>query len=463
VLIRVDQIEEMHRAFTERQRTLLLGFRKMLNRAFAARDARVHYRAGSRRYGWSNPEFLGVWGSEARLENRRDYHLIDMDEELFALGETKNSVFENFAIDAFQKRVAYYFRRELEENKLRPQLAKSVFGKHPFAEERLAQLSLTAGDTQIDRALGLDAADDGGKWSEEWRTFLRNEYRSKRSGMLDAVLAAAWGRQTGGARSKHQHREAPPPKDAPWRNRKWWRKERLDQAILQLTTRCQQRFMWWGFDDVRSLSGGNITDFLHICHRIWDGFLKNESSLPMEKRTELLRGGTIDRNIQAAGILFASNEWFKKLPEEPGGNARQSFVEQLGIRLNDAMLSDLRMAYPGGNGISVPLAQFISTEEEITLLRNFMREAVGYGALFETEHSSRSKKGGRRIKFYLNPILCPRFQIPEARTKEPYYWTIDELFGLVKKAQVTLSRAVRSRPRSADLNPLLPGFPDNKP
>jgi hypothetical protein len=221
--------------------------------------------------------------------------------------------------------------------------------------------------------------------------------------------------------------------------------------------------MWWGFDDIRSLSGGNITVFLHICHRVWDGFLKNESSLPLEKRTELLRGDTIDRNIQATGILFASNEWFKKLPEEPGGNARQSFVEQLGIWLNDAMLSDLRMAYPGGNGISVPLAQFTSTEDEITLLRNFMREAVGYGALFETEHSSKSKKGGRRIKFYLNPILCPRFQIPEARTKEPYYWTMEELFDLVKKAQVTLSRAARSRPRPADLNPLLPGFPDNKP
>lgn len=57
VLIRIDQIEEMHRAFTKRQSTLLLSFRKMLNRVFAARDARVHYRAGTRKYGWNNPEF----------------------------------------------------------------------------------------------------------------------------------------------------------------------------------------------------------------------------------------------------------------------------------------------------------------------------------------------------------------------------------------------------------------------
>jgi len=460
VLIRVDQIEEMHRAFTERQRTLLLAFRKMLNRVFAARDARVHYRAGSRRYGWSNPEFMGIWGSEALLENRRDYHLIDMDNELFALGEIKNSVFERFAVDAFQKRVAYYFRGELDVTKLRPQLAKSVFGKYPVAAQRLEQLNPKVDANQIDRALDLDAAGDGGTWSQEWRLFLRNLYSTGPEGMLDAALAAAWGRQTGGAHSTRQHRESPPPDDAPWKNRKWWRKERLDQAVLQLTTRCQQRFMWWGFDDIRSLSGGNITVFLHICHRVWDGFLKNESSLPVDKRTELLSGEMIDKHIQSTGILFASNEWFKKLPEEPGGNARQSFVEQLGTRLNADMLNDLRMAYPGGNGISFPLAKFMSSDEEITLLRNFILEAVGYGAVFETEHSSKSKKGGRRIKFYLNPILCPRFQIPEARTKEPYYWTIEELFSLVKKAQVTLSRAQRSRSKPIQDSPQLPGFED---
>lgn len=455
VLIRVDQIEELHRAFTDRQRKLLLTFRKMLNRAFASRDARVHYRAGTRRYGWNNSDYLGVWGSEARLENRRDYHLIDMDEELFARGETKNSIFERFAIDAFQKRVEYYFKSE--SNSLRPQLAKSIFGKHPNSEERIEQLQITQEYSQIDRALALDSSSDGGAWSEEWRTFLRNLYKTNHSGMLDAVLAAAWGRQTGGARSKRQHREDPPPPNAPWRERKWWRKERLDLAVLQLVTRCQQRFMWWGFDDVRSLSGGNITVFLHICHRIWDGFLKNESSLPERNRTDLLNGGSIDRSIQAAGILFASNEWFKKLPEEPGGNARKNFVEKLGIRLNEEMMRDIRMAYPGGNGISLALTEFNSDEEEVADLRIFLKEAVGYGALFETEHSSKSKSSGRRIKYYLNPILCPRFQIPEARTKEPYYWRIDELFDLVRKAQVTLSRTKKPTIRP---NTTLPLFPD---
>lgn len=456
VLIRVDQIEEMHRAFTDRQQLLLLSFRKMLNRAFASRDARVHYRAGSRRYGWKNPDFLGVWGSEARLEKRRDYHLIDMDEELFVRGEAGNSIFKRFSLNAFQRRVEYYFRDESKE--ILPNLAISVFGKSPVAEQRINQLKPPKGDSQIDRALGLDLAADAGKWSDDWRSFLRDLYRQGHAGMLDAVLAAAWGRQTGGASFKHQHRESPPPSDAPWKTRKWWRKERLDQAVLQLMTRCQQRFMWWGYDDIRSLSGYNITVFLHICHRIWDGFLKNESSLPLEKRTDILAGETIGRNIQAAGILFASNEWFNKLPEEPGGDARKNFVEKLGTRLNEEMMRDLSMSYPGGNGISLTLSDYESETEIVADLRNFIRESVGYGVLFETEHSSKSKSGGRRLKFYLNPILCPRFQLPEAKTKEPYYWKIGEVLGLAQKAQITLSRHRRSIPTQNRAQPYLPGF-----
>jgi hypothetical protein len=458
VLIRVDQIEEMHRAFTERQRGLLLSFRKMLNRVFAARDARVHYRAGSRRYGWNNPEFLGIWGSEARLELRRDYHLIDMDEELFARGELKNSVFERFAIDAFQKRVSYYF--SMGASKLKANLAKSVFGSNPKPTDRISQLSEAATDAQIDRALALDSSLDQGEWSDQWREFLRSLYRSGHEGMLDAALAAAWGRQTGGAHSKVQRRSSPPPNDFPWKSKTWWRKERLDQAILQLTSRNQQRVTWWGYKDICSLSGGNITVFLHICHRVWDGFLKNESSLPVDQRTDILTGRSIDRNIQSAGVLLASNEWFKKLLEEPGGNSRQAFVEQLGLRLNSNMMNDLSMSYPGGNGISFSLTKFMEQSEEISRVRDFVREAVGFGALFESEHSSKSKQGGRRIKFYLNPILCPRFQLPEARTKEPYYWSIEELTDLLAKAKVTLPRIHRMKSKPLSQIQYLPGMED---
>lgn len=182
--------------------------------------------------------------------------------------------------------------------------------------------------------------------------------------------------------------------------------------------------------------------FLHICHRVWDAFLKNQSSVPIEKRINLLEGGEIDRDIQSSGILFASNEWFKKLPEEPGGNSRQNFAEQLGIHLNSLMMNDLSMSYPGGNGVSLALTDYLSDREDVSQLRTFINDMVDFGVLFETEHTSKLKAGGRRKKFYLHPILCPRFQLPEARTKEPYYWKVDELSSIAKKAKVTFSKVI---------------------
>ena len=93
---------------------------------------------------------------------------------------------------------------------------------------------------------------------------------------------------------------------------------------------------------------------------------------------------------------------------------------------------------------------FESKESNVAQLRVFMREAVGFGALCESSHSSKSKANGPRIKFYVNPILCPRFQLPEARTKEPYYWNIAEFFALMKKARITLCIASKVDPRSSE-------------
>ena len=98
--------------------------------------------------------------------------------------------------------------------------------------------------------------------------------------------------------------------------------------------------------------------------------------------------------------------------------------------------------------------------EEVSRVRDFVRESVGFGALFESEHSSKSKQGGRRIKFYLNPILCPRFQLPEARTKEPYYWTLEELNELLAKANVTLPRVHRVKNKPLRQTQYLPGMED---
>jgi len=178
---------------------------------------------------------------------------------------------------------------------------------------------------------------------------------------------------------------------------------------------------------------------------VWDGFLKSQASIPKERQIDLLSGAEIPYKTQAEGILFASNEWYKKLPEEPSGDMRQRFVEEFGKWLNREMTGDLSMSYPGGNGISIAGSEYSSVDKATVQLLEFLKDAIGYGVLFEFPHASKTKAEVERHKFHLNPILCPRYQLPEARTKEPYYRRMTTLFDLAEKAEVILAEYTAPR------------------
>jgi hypothetical protein len=69
-------------------------------------------------------------------------------------------------------------------------------------------------------------------------------------------------------------------------------------------------------------------------------------------------------------------------------------------------------------------------------LWRFLCDAVGYGDLVATDHTTKNKHGEGRIKFYLNPVLSPVFQIPAVHTKEPLYWKVSDLMEIARGAQL---------------------------
>lgn len=448
VLIRIDQLEELTRAGESEKEQLFTTFRKLLNRLLADRDAHVFYRIGSRPYGFDDPSTMGIWGSDAKLERRRDYVLIDMDDELFVRSEEgRVPIFPSLIRDAFRKRVAYAY--ELPEQVLPDKLLDTVFGRSPTNVERLSVLKSIDTVAQRDRLLGLDRAEEKGKWSTEWISFLHGiiEKGGKES-VLDAVLAAAWGRQTGGGGRTHENREEPPPPEPyPWVEREWWRKERMGQAVLQASTRGRQRFAWWGAKDIEDLADGNITVFLHLCHRIWDAFLKQQAVCSESKKIDVLQGGGIPVTVQRSAIYRASDEWYRKLAEEPLGKSRQRFVHYLGEYLNRNMLNDLAMSYPGANGFSIALGEYDADSGDALEVRRFLEQAVGYSVLRKREHSSKSKSTGRRVKFYFIKLLCVRYQLPDRRTKEPLYVALKEVREWLGRANVLSAYAVKHSPR----------------
>ena len=428
VFIRVDQLDELHQEADEYQQRLRLGFRRMLNRAFANRDERLHYRIGIRRFAWNQPEYLVVQGSGARLEARRNYLFIDLDDDLLARKEVRSGwLFPSFAADAFCRRVKYFFDLDALPSE---SLYGHIFGKSPKPHERAERFApAMRTPAKIDRILRLSESSDHEGWSGKWRKWLRGLFVKE---PLDAILAAAWGRQTGGGSRKVANRQSPPPTDDTWM-KPWWRKERLMQGVLQLAARRAQRLMWWGSEDVISLSGSNIMIFLHLCHTAWDLFLKTECLKPETDRLNLLAGRTIPVETQAAGLQSASRRWHDdKLGEQPYGDVRRRFIDALGRKLRKQLRDDLRMAYPGANGFSLRKDQLDSPANHS--LKRFLFDAVGYGDLVGTEHTTKNKHGEARLKFYLNPILSPVFQIPAAHTKEPLYWDVSDVMDIACEA-----------------------------
>ena len=429
VFIRIDQIESLHQQQEGHKAELLLAFRQILNAAVGKRDTRVSYRLGSRKWGWNAPDALLVHGTGGRLEERRDYIQIDLDDAL-RRKEYVRSGFEAFAADAFLRRVRYYLETT---EPLNEKLVRCVFGRSPNQRKRADYFGKSrTGFSPAEKVLGFDD-NDTGKWTTEWRKFLLNIYERD---PLEAVLAAAWGRQKGSP-FKKEHRNEPPPTKSPYPwERVWWRKERLALGTLQLAARRQQRMLWWGCDDIFALSGGNISCFIHICHEVWDQFLKDERTRPENQRSNPLKGETIDKITQAVGIQNASAIWYRKLAEQPGGDVRRRFIERLGNFLRKKLREDKSMSHPGGNGFSLASSDLEAQKSPNKEIWHFLREAVGFGDLTSAPHTTKEKSGRHRLKFYLSPILSPAFQIPVAHTKEPLYWKVEDILRIAKEAEL---------------------------
>src|ERR1700723_325537 len=399
IFVVIDQYEEL--AKIEAQFNEGPVYRSILHKALSLRNPHVSYRIGTRRYGFKE-ETLEVFGTTARLESERNYKVIDLDELLRRKEYTRKWVFPKFAEDVFRKRlkVAGY---DVEQKKL---CLEKVYGSGSSAEDRARAY---VGKTP-ERALRFEA-----EWPDPWRKFLLSLAHED---PLSARLAEAWARQKGKDEVLRKIPKPPYPWDGKG-NTVYWRKERVQAALMQIASRCYQRMIWGGLNDVIGLSGGNILVLVGICQQIWSVWLRTigqlnrtDSSLP-----------EIREGLQAVGIHGASTHWFDKLSEEPEGNRRQRFVSYVGTLLQRELWKDLPLSYPGRTGFSVSIDEL----QKDVVVSDFLNDAVDYGALFDSPHTTKEKNRRARRKWYLNPVLTPQFGIPHIRTKEPLYVSVNEV------------------------------------
>ncbi len=413
VFIRIDQIERLYRSDILRK-SLGHQYRKIINKALSTRDSRVSYRIGTRRYAWEDD--LVVYGTEDQLEHLRDFRIIDLDATLRRRENASTWVFPDFAKDAFAKRLKQI---EVNLDGDRDPLLR-VFGETPGPETFAKDY---AGNTDYARICKIEE-----HWPHAWKIYLKSLYDES---PLEAALAAAWVRQRGSTKSATSRLDhAPPKKDRPWQ-KTYWRKERVRHALLLIAARSAQRLKWYGKDHILALSAGNISTFLSICHEIWDTMLRSERRKSPRERYDPERL-KMNADVQAVGIQVASFYWYNKIPEQPKGESRQRLIKVLGPLFRSLLVNDESMSYPGRNGFSLATKDLDSAPS----IKTFLAEAVDFGDLYDSAHTTKDKDREPRIKYYLNPTLSDFFQIPEAHVKEPYYAKLNDILTWLQKADV---------------------------
>lgn len=415
IFLQIDQYEELCRLEGLYSKFGPL-YRRIVNKALGLRNPSISYRIGTRTYALEDDLF--IYGTTAKLERDRNYKHVDLDTLLRRPENVKSYIFPTFAKDVFAKRLALAGYQS-------PDFASSLqhlLGEGPSASDRARIL---AGKTP-QNAVKVEP-----EWGEEINSAL---IRIATNDPLEGRLTEAWIRQTV---VSSPGRTIDLNNISDWKKKTWWKKERVQQALIQIAGRCRrQRMLWSGVEDILQLSGSNILVFVSICQHIWNAWLR---TTPSESSLEV---GKIEDDIQALGIHEASTHWYTKLPEERDGNTRQRFISYIANLLERKMISDVAMSYPGHNGFSVALHELNLDPET----KKFLEDAVDYGALFDSPHTTKSSDRRPRRKFYLNPILTPHFRLPHIRTKEPYYVSVVDLKKWMEAAGAGTDSSIIEQP-----------------
>ncbi len=428
VFIRIDQYEELS-WLDDTVEGSGKAFRSVINKLLASRDATVSYRVGTRPFAWDDDEHV-IFGTTARLELDRNYLEISIDDVLKRPEDVSTYLFPKFAEDIFRKRLSHF---NLPADKANSDLLTRVFGASLSPEERAIRY------VPNDRGNVLHFDDS---WSDETKQYLTKILKSS---PLSARLGEAWIRQKGEESLDHLQ-------DLPiWndKKKKYWKKERIDQALIQVASRNGQQLIWDGKRDILNLSGGNILAFLNLCQQIWEVWMRDQSSgkisnLPIN----------ISPKIQTLGILHASAIWFKKISSVRGGYDRMLFITFIGTMFHKWLTEDKNLSYPGRNGFSLETY----SEGKYLEVDKFLKEASDYGDLQARNHTTKSKNKRKRVKWYLNPMLSPYFRIPAIHTKEPYYASIEEVIYWYNYSVKQLENSTYLAPKTSELTSQIKGI-----
>jgi len=392
------------------------ALQRVVNTLIKARDPYVFHKLGARTHDWGRE--LRIWGAESRIEEHRDYSLINLTDLLMRDEDGRRWLFPKFALDVTYKRLQAKGYSNLQQNQVSSILggwSRDVEATHYFSViKRRDTLALKGVPEVIRRRLAkLVDRDSSG---------------------VELRLAGAWVLQRV-ARGEPRKRIEKNIDSRPWL--RWsWKKERVDVALLQLASMANQKKKYFGWEPTLYLSGGNISALLLLLGEMWDVACRRGEH-PVESRP-------ISPLVQTSGIAMASEKWFNRdRNENTGGSMRYAFLSRIGPAVCNYLKSDLAISNPGFTGFSLRESDLRVSEKGVRALR-FLEDGVNWAIFEERAHTSKLQESARRRKFFLHPLLCAYFNIPYKRIKEPRYVSVDELHDWIFcNAKITFGGARR--------------------
>ena len=172
--------------------------------------------------------------------------------------------------------------------------------------------------------------------------------------------------------------------------------------LAQLLRDCRQRQRYFGLDTFIDMSSG-IPRHLFIV-------LKFVNRWAMFHGEKPFRGKAVSMDAQQAGVLQASN-WFFDDSRTTGTDSErvQGSVERLARLLHQLRFSD--------KPVESSLTTFSFDETASSLsTRRVVQQAHDTSLLLKVAGGAKSRNNeGVQAKYQLNPMLCPRFDLPLAR------------------------------------------------
>lgn len=403
VFITLDQFETLERKTSyPDDEARVLGFIRTVDELIAGRERAVSYRLGTRP------------NASLRIsEESRDYSVVNLDLILQRKEHGRrgrNDLFYRLAEDAFRRRIATSDLPDRARIVGSPSPLRNVFGKSPGVAERGELVA----PKRRERAIVLDTT-----WPADVREALK---KLSARDVISARLGEAWVRQRLAKNEEINPGEWATSNEPPWEteSKRWWKKERLALAALQVAAKNSQRLQYFGDADIVLLSGENILVFVSICREIWECDARF-SALQSDRQHREVRTFSAER--QAEGIRDASRSWRDKAMTRPDGDTLQRLLDELGKRLHTQLIQDRSLSYPGANGISLAKQAF----EDDRQVMNLFYAATAEGFLLQRDHTPKDTRRGKSIKWYTHPILAPYYELTVQHTKEPLYLSVKKL------------------------------------